>query len=202
MEFWNSEITETSWKTLKRLKGEVRFILIGGWAVYLYTHLEKSKGIDIIVDYDALKSLNELYELNKNQKLSKYQIKLGDLDIDVYVPYYSKLSVPPEDIIASSRSVEGFMLPSPEMLLVLKLGALNARRASIKGQKDAVDILGLLLYSDLDKNLVKSLCAKYRVNTDAIKDAVKNVDDDTLAYLNTNRHHFSKARKQLIELFQ
>jgi len=201
MEFWDNEVTSASWETLVQLNKSIRFILIGGWAVYLYTHLEKSKDIDIIVDYDALKTIEDTYSLHKNPKLSKYEVKMERFDIDIYVPYYSKLAVPPEDILRMMRSVEGFTLPTPEALLILKAGAFISRHDSIKGRKDAVDILGLLMYSGLDIPLLKDLCNKYSINKDVIKSIIQNADDETLAYLGTNRHHFSTVKRKLLSAF-
>lgn len=201
MEFWDKEVTDASWKTLLRLNKSVKFVLIGGWAVYLYTHLEKSKDIDIVVDYDALKLLTDIYELHKNPKLSKYEVKMPRFDIDIYVPYYSKLAVPPEDIINMTRSVEGFTLPTPEALLILKLGAFISRRESIKGQKDMVDILGLLAYAGIEINSLKALCKKYSINQDIIKSIIKNADNNTLDYLGTDQHHFSKIKHRLLSEF-
>jgi len=37
MGFWHSELVESSWSTLQQLKNRYEFILVGGWAVYLYT---------------------------------------------------------------------------------------------------------------------------------------------------------------------
>jgi len=71
MEFWNDEIIEKSWEKLIELKSEIEFVLIGGWAVYLYTKLHKSKDIDIIVDYDALRRLQADYVMGKNERLKK-----------------------------------------------------------------------------------------------------------------------------------
>jgi len=47
-EFWNSFLTEKSWEILQKLKKQHKFILIGGWAIYLLTNQQKSKDIDII----------------------------------------------------------------------------------------------------------------------------------------------------------
>lgn len=47
MEFWDESVTEKSWIKLLELKKEVAFILIGGWAIYEYTNLQKSKDIDV-----------------------------------------------------------------------------------------------------------------------------------------------------------
>ena len=43
MEFWNSLLTQKSWELLQKLsKEKFRFILIGGWAAYLWTKQHKS----------------------------------------------------------------------------------------------------------------------------------------------------------------
>jgi len=47
-QFYQKIITEKSWEALTVFKKQFDFILIGGWAVYLYTHALKSKDIDII----------------------------------------------------------------------------------------------------------------------------------------------------------
>ena len=51
MQYWNNLITEKSWNILQELKirKDFNFILIGGWAVYLFAKTHKSKDIDIIV---------------------------------------------------------------------------------------------------------------------------------------------------------
>ncbi len=41
-EYWNSLITEKSWKILQEIKKEHEFILIGGWAAYLLAKQQKS----------------------------------------------------------------------------------------------------------------------------------------------------------------
>ena len=107
MEFWNDEITDKSWNKLVELKKEINFVLIGGWAVYLYTKLHKSKDIDIVIDYSSLRQLQVNYILNKNERLKKYEIKMNDgFDIDIYVPNYSRLAIPIKDIISTSTMRE------------------------------------------------------------------------------------------------
>ena len=198
MEFWNSEATDASWEELLKLKRQVKFVLIGGWAVYIYTKLEKSKDIDIIVDYDSLKRLESIYPLSKNPKLLKYEIKTQKFDIDIYLPHYSKLAIPPEDLLKMTQSVEGFILPTPEALLLLKVAAFNSRKNSIKGQKDLVDILGLLLFSDLDRAKLTKLARDYSVDLNKLKDEIKRIDNDTLKYLKLNKHELSKIKDRLI----
>ena len=45
-EFYQDLITQKSFEALQNLKREFDFILIGGWAVFLYTKDLKSKDID------------------------------------------------------------------------------------------------------------------------------------------------------------
>ena len=46
-----------------------QFILIGGWAVWLYTHQLKSKDIDLLVKFDTLEKLRYDFPLTKNERL-------------------------------------------------------------------------------------------------------------------------------------
>lgn len=46
MQFYNEIITQKSFVFLQGLKKEYEFVLIGGWAVFLYSHGLKSKDID------------------------------------------------------------------------------------------------------------------------------------------------------------
>ena len=51
-EFYHDLITEESFKILQEFGKKFKFILIGGWAVFLYAKSLKSKDIDIVIDYD------------------------------------------------------------------------------------------------------------------------------------------------------
>ena len=68
MEFWSELITKKSWEILLEFKKEpIQFIVIGGWAAYLWTKLHKSKDIDVaIIDLKELDYLKGKYELKKN----------------------------------------------------------------------------------------------------------------------------------------
>lgn len=148
MEYWNDLIVERSWKILQELKGKFKFILIGGWANYFWTKKFKSKDIDVIVDFDTLDKIKKEYDLRKNENLKKYEIKIDEVDIDIYVAFYSDLAIPVETI--RSTKIEGFSVVKIEDLLVLKQGAEIDRKESEKGEKDRLDILSLLFYCDID----------------------------------------------------
>jgi len=151
MEFWNSQLTQKSWVVLQELRKKYDFILIGGWAVYLLAKQQKSKDIDIIVDINELQRLkNE--NLSKNENLKKYEIKTGDIDIDIYVFYFSKLPILPENLEKYTLMTQGFKVVIPEALIVLKQAAEIERGNSVKGEKDRLDIISLLFFSNIDFN--------------------------------------------------
>ena len=133
MEYWNSMLTEKSWKILHEIRKQFNFVLIGGWAVYLWAKTHKSRDIAIVVDFQTLEKLKKDYGLRKNDHLKKYEIKQDEIDIDIYVPYYSKLAIPVEEI--KSAKIEGFDVAKPEFLLILKQGAEIERNESQKGER-------------------------------------------------------------------
>jgi len=136
---------DRSWKALISLNKKLDFILIGGWACYLLTKSIKSKDIDIIVDFETLSKIKREFMLKKTPFLKKYETRIGGISVDIYVPFYSKLAIPIEEIQKNITSLEGFKIPKPEILLILKQYAELERRDSVKGQKDRVDILNLLI---------------------------------------------------------
>ena len=71
MNYYRNHVTQTSWKQLQNLAQNYLFILIGGWAVWLYTNQLKSKDIDIIVEFDQLEKLKVNFPLSKNDRLKK-----------------------------------------------------------------------------------------------------------------------------------
>ena len=160
MEFWNSQLTEKSWEVLKEIRKKYNFILIGGWAAYLWTKQQKSKDIDIIVSINELQKLKK-ENISKNDNLKKYEIKQGDVDIDIYVEYYSKLAIPVYELKNYISKVEGFNVILPEALLVLKQGAEFERANSIKGEKDKIDIISILFLPDFNFKNYKNILKKY-----------------------------------------
>jgi len=143
MQYYNDIITQKSFIYLQEMKKRFDFILIGGWAVFLYSKSLKSKDIDIIIDYEVLSKLKDEGELVKNERLHKYEINEGNFDIDIYVAHYSRLGVDIEEIKKSVVVKDGFSVPALEVLFLMKLFAWHNRRGSAKGQKDELDVLSL-----------------------------------------------------------
>lgn len=201
MEFWNSDITNESWKELLVLSTKYNFILIGGWAIYLYIKLQKSRDIDMVVDYDQIKLLSVDFEMRKNPSLYRYEIKFQKFDIDVYTPFYSKLTVPPEDLINNYTLIENIRVPRVEELLILKLGAFDDRMNSIKGQKDRLDITGLAFYSNIDYSRLKTLLNKYEKPSyiDLYVNAIAHIEKRLLPFLNLNESTYAKMKKKTLE---
>jgi len=201
MEFWNSDLTNESWKELLFLSTKYKFVLIGGWAIYVYTKLQKSRDIDMVVDYDQFNLLSTDFEMRKNQSLRNYEIKFQKFDINIYTPFFSRLSVPPQDLINNHTVIENIMVPRVEELLVLKIGAFDERMNSIKGQKDRLDIAGLAFYSSIDYVRLKNILDGYGKMSyiGLLIKAIDNIDRRLPPYLNLNELSYSRIKKQTLE---
>lgn len=149
MEYWSTIMTDKSWSTLQKIRKEIDFALIGGWAAYLWSKSHKSKDIDIVIDHNELNKLKLNYSINKNDNLKKYEIKIEDIDIDIYLPFYSKLPLI-KDIKRYVTKLEGFKVLKPEPLLILKQAAEMDRNNTEKGMKDRIDIMDLLFKCHID----------------------------------------------------
>ncbi len=149
---YHNAIVERSWAALQELRRRYQFVLIGGWAAWVHTRGAKSRDIDIVVDYPELARLRVDYQVRKNERLKKYEIKADGFDIDIYVPHYSTtLALPPEFVRQRAENREGFLVPDAETLLALKLGAWAERRGTPKGTKDQIDIQSLLPFTSRER---------------------------------------------------
>jgi len=198
MEFWNDISTRKSWELLKKLNKKHRFILIGGWAIYLWTKAVKSKDVDIILtDWDDLEKIKKYYESKKNNRLKKYEIIVSDVDVDIYLPHYSKMAIPCDQLVTMSTVKEGFKVLKPEPLLVLKQQAQLDRKDSVKGQKDRVDILSLLLSEIIDFKGYRQLLEKYDIVffEKELKGMIKTAKEE-FSYLNIRNPRKIKQLKE------
>jgi len=197
MEYYHSLITQKSFDFLQKLRVEFDFILIGGWAVFLYSRALKSKDIDIIVDYGQLSKLKEIYDVAKNDRLKKYEVKTGEFDIDIYLDHYSELGVAISEIERQTVKKQGFRVPALEILFLLKLFAWEARRGSAKGKKDELDIFSLALLPEFDwlkyRELIKDL--KFEKYGQLFPQLLKNTR--AIAELGINEQKMAGARKNI-----
>lgn len=199
MDFYNDLITEKSWRTLQTLKNKLNFVLIGGWAIYLYTEALKSKDIDIIIDYDQLDKLRQDFTVSKNDRLKKYEGRREEVQIDIYLPFYSNLGIPVEEIIKEKKKVETFTVVSPEMLLILKQYIYGERKLSAKGQKDRLDIFSLLKNVTFDWSRYHLLVRQH--NLSGFSFQLKQLIQATtkIPELNLNEYTYSRLKKKLME---
>lgn len=198
-DFYQDLVTEQSLILLKKLVNQFRFILIGGWAVYLYTGALKSKDIDLIVELDQLSRLKRGFTMFKNDRLRKYEIKKDGIDIDIYVPFYSDLGIKAEEIIKYQEKKGGFLLPQKEILLITKVRAYQQRKASVKGKKDKIDIISLLLLPDFNFKMFADLIIKY--NLSSYRETTREILAETkeVPELNLNQHYFARIKKEIME---
>lgn len=188
MNYYRDQVTQKSWSLLQELAQKYKFLLIGGWAVWLHTHGLKSKDIDIIVNFDQLDKLRRDFDLIKNERLKKYEIAQAEIQIDIYVPHYSQLGMDINKIISQSVDVSGFTIPNPETLVILKQVAYSARRGSSKGHKDLVDIIGLLNLPQFDWKKYSSIGQP----TD-LQGIISS--QSSLPELDLNSHKYSRLKK-------
>jgi len=199
MEYYHDLIIEKSFKILQDLKREFDFILIGGWAIFLYTKALKSKDIDIIVDYDELEKFKKEFDIVKNERLKKYEAKIEQIDIDIYLPYYSNIGLPVEEVKKYTQSIEGFNVPIPEILLILKTYTFFQRKNTTKGRKDLIDIFSLLSKEIINWQEYKELIKKY--NLEEINKKLKELISSTknLPELNLLNHQLSRLKRKILE---
>ena len=130
----------------------VGLIAIGGVAVYLYAvqdgreqFAEVTHDIDFYLSQENLGSLRDRDELTANPKLHKQQIVRKAIEMDIYVEHQHRLSIPYEELDRYSSVVDGIRVAAKEHLLVLKLDAAIDRFGSGKGDKDAKDLVNLVV---------------------------------------------------------
>lgn len=201
MAYYHELITEKSWFILQELRKQFHFILIGGWAVYLYTRNLKSKDIDFLCAYEELERIKAVYPMTKNERLKKYEIRSGEIQVDIYVPFYSELGVPSERISEYVTNLEGFVVPQKELLLILKQKAWFDRGHSLKGEKDKIDIIGLLttgIQSEIYYRFLKDFGLVSYVGI------LRTLLEQTtsVSQLNLNAHQFSRWKKTFFSEFR
>lgn len=178
---WRDEAVERSWRVLGELKGFADFVLIGGWGVYFWTRKLKSRDIDVYVDQENFYKLqSELtlrsYALKRNVRLLKFEALISDVEVDVYTPFMSRLAVPCLDVFSRVlySVVEGFKVAFPEVLLLLKAQVARERWHAEKGLKDRVDIISLLKFADVKRDLLEQMLREYDVQG-KLRDTIKRV---------------------------
>ena len=186
---WRDDVTDRSWTVLSHLRELSRFILIGGWAVYMWTRKLKSRDIDLCIDQDAFYILQaqlqkEKVLIGRNPRLRKFEAKLGDVEVVIYTPFESNLNLPVKALFQNKwfTRIDQYDVALPEVLLLLKSQAARERWASEKGLKDRIDVLSLLLYSDWKPEIFMDLTRKFDPASHYVDVLLRTVKESRVEY--------------------
>ena len=198
MKFYHDLIVQKSWRLLQSLRKKYDFILIGGWAVFLYARSLKSKDIDLVLEFNQLEKLKNDFPVTKNNRLKKYEAKSEGLEIDIYVPHYSSPGLPAEELAKFTTSLSGFKTIEPEVLVILKQKALLSRKDSLKGRKDLLDIFGLFSLVEFNWQRYQQIIKKYQLQltTKEIEEIIKKTH--RLPEINLNPHQMARFKKKIL----
>jgi len=200
MNFYHNIITQKSWELLLTLRKSYQFILIGGWAVFLYTRVLKSKDIDLVTEFSDLEKIKNDFFAVKNNRLKKYEAKVEGIDIDIYVPHYSNPGLPAEDLKKFAVNLEGFSLPEIEVLAILKQKALISRANTVKGRKDLIDLVSLFQISDFNWEKYRKIVSQYHLgeNLKIIREIIAKTTQ--LEELDLNTHKMARLKRKVLAL--
>ena len=78
----------------------------------MHNKLQRSKDIDIVLDYGQFRPLSFNFQKRTNQSLRGCEIKFQSFDIEAYTLIYLALSVSPQDLLNNYRVIETIMVLS------------------------------------------------------------------------------------------
>ena len=151
------------------MSGMAGGVIIGGIAVYLHTYNQAltqqiagaTHDADIYISLEDLSSLRDEEELTSNKRLRKHQLIKKGFEFDVYTQFQSGLRIPYDEVIANCVMYGEEKVASLEHLFVLKMDAFLDRQGSVKGDKDAQDILRISSVISAKKTFNIKLIAPY-----------------------------------------
>lgn len=128
-------------------------VFIGGIAVYLHAinneaakpFAEFTHDADFYISLADMADLRDLEDVTPNRRLNKHQLIKRGFEFDVYTERHSALIVPYDSVVAHAVSYGEFRVTCLEHLFALKLEAYRDRQESVKGQKDAKDLVRIAL---------------------------------------------------------
>ena len=164
-----ADVWEVSRAVAKLANGEIVFI--GGTATYLHVQrrpkaglpLEATHDVDASISAVASSSLRDSYEFTENPRLHKVQIRVDNIDVDLYPQHISQLRFSYLDLAPYAQAYRGFKIAAIPHILLLKVDAIESRGTSKKGAKDrrdAAKLLVLLYGSPQARALLAGLAAR------------------------------------------
>jgi hypothetical protein len=171
-QFWNREATNKSLKLLGSLTNHVDFVLIGGWAVYMYVGAQKSQDIDIVVDYDSLNYFRQFGISEYPHSKIKYSVVDGVV-VDLFVEEFidPDMPFPSKMVLDNYVRMQSIKVVDRNILILLKLwGYFSADE--IKHRKDIIDVVSLLFYGGIDLKKVRRYVERYKIDKRKSSDAM------------------------------
>jgi len=136
-----------------------------------------------------LEKLRQDYDLIKNQRLSKYEIKQDNTDIDIYLPFFSDLGIPCDEIQKNTIKRAGLIVPKIEILMILNNTLFEIALVLLRGKKDKIDIISML-QQDFNFDFYLKILKKQN-KQNFINDLRKIFEITTeIPELNLNQHKF------------
>lgn len=125
-------------------------------------------------------------------------LRVKEVEIDIYVPFYSNPGLPAEDLKKFSLSLEGFKTVEKEALAIMKQKALMERRNTVKGRKDLVDLVSLFQLKEFDWQKYKKTVAEYGLE-DSLNLVKKTIQKTrAIEELNLNVHQIARLKKNIL----
>lgn len=198
MAYYHDLVTEKSWEELVKLIKLAPCVLIGGWAVYLYTKALRSKDIDILINFDALSILKDQYSITRNDRLKKYHATRDVVDIDMYLPHYSRIGIPIEELMDKTRVLDGFTVIDSDYLCVLKLYVLAQRGRTPKGRKDFLDILSLFRARVVNGGRIAKIVETFQLSKVNARLREFLSESHSIPELDLTVHSYGKLKREMI----
>lgn len=203
-----SERVNSSMDVLNELSKRIDFVLIGGWAVYLYVNTQKSMDIDIALDYKHLDYFNK-YGISNYPNININYTVINGVVVDIFLPEFSDKDLPfkVNDILSNYAKIRNIKVVDKEMLLLLKVwGYFSNDRTKL--QKDVIDVVSLLFYGEVNlakvKSLIKTNKLERKRTTDVILeylDKGKTLSDFISGDVQEYKQLYEKCKKSIRSAF-
>jgi len=126
------------------------------------------------------------------------EILKEEVEIDIYVPFYSNPGIPAEEIKKFTTKIEGFEVPEKEMLTLLKQKALLNRQDSVKGRKDLADLVSLFKSADFNWRKYDNLVKEFQLKKEAEDVALIIKKTVKIEEIDLNVHQMARLKKKIL----
>jgi hypothetical protein len=117
VEIWPEHVTRESWRVLNELAARLNPVVIGGWAVFLWTGSMKSADVDLFVSDADLWKIGA--RVRRHPRLAKYHACINGVDVYIYTPSVCKLAITAAEVFEKRwyalRREFNVLLPEPPL---------------------------------------------------------------------------------------